>query len=801
VIEAEVRLLLSNCLPVLSITESIQDLLGFASRDYVEGTISLRDQIHQQDRGIADVLFAPEIHPESGIFNIRLRQANSRIRCIKASYIKEVGRQGIELKLLLQDAKSLNRTMPDTHLGTSLSAMLESTDDYIYFKDRNHVFTGASQTLVSITESAKWWSDLLGQTDYDVFPEELADVYYALEKQVFAGIPVAREVQQYISKDGRRGWVDNRKYPIRDANDEIIGLYGIARDITELREAEARVLRLNRAHRLLSECSMALVRFESEEQLIEDICQLVVNTGGYLLAWVGFAYQDVEKSVHPASQYGFEDGYLESIQISWSEDTEIGRGPTGTAIRTGITQVNQNVWTNPNMVPWREQAIRRGYRSSIALPLSNAGTIIGALSVYSADPDSFGVDESVLLEELAANLTFGILTLRTHAEKAAAETASRAKSAFLANMSHEIRTPMNSILGMTSIMRREGVTPKQRERLDTISTSAQHLLSVINDILDISKIEAGKLILEEIQFNVSDLLGNVRSILSESAGAKKIQLLIENATLPSNLLGDPMRLQQAVLNYASNALKFTQTGSVVMRTTKLDEAANWVLVRFEVQDSGIGIPPEAMSRLFGAFEQADNSTTRKYGGTGLGLAITRRLAELMGGAAGAESTPGVGSKFWFTARLTKGGDAEVRQAVPSVDAEKILRQRYSGARILVVDDEPINREVAQMLLEDIGLVVDQAADGGEAVSIARERGYAAVFMDMQMPQVNGLEATRLLREIPDYRHTPIIALTANAFAEDKARCFEAGMSDFLIKPFDPDTLFATLLRALSREEE
>jgi CheY-like chemotaxis protein len=367
-------------------------------------------------------------------------------------------------------------------------------------------------------------------------------------------------------------------------------------------------------------------------------------------------------------------------------------------------------------------------------------------------------------------------------------------------MSHEIRTPMNGIIGMANILRREGVTSKQAKRLDTIDASAQHLLSVINDVLDISKIEAGKFTLEEAPIVISSLMANVSSILSERVKAQGIHLLIETEHLPHNLAGDPTRLQQALLNYATNAVKFTETGTVTLRTLKQEETADSVRVRFEVSDTGIGIEPNTMSRLFSTFEQADNSMTRKYGGTGLGLAITRRLAELMGGEAGAESTPGVGSTFWLTVKLKKRGNAVAAPAATEVDAEAEIRQHYCCQRILVADDEPINREVALMQLEAVDLVVDTAEDGAEAVALATKNSYAAIFMDMQMPKLNGLEATREIRRLHGYRDTPIIAMTANAFAEDKAQCIAAGMNDFLIKPFNPEELFAILLRALTRRD-
>jgi PAS domain S-box-containing protein len=375
-----------------------------------------------------------------------------------------------------------------------------------------------------------------------------------------------------------------------------------------------------------------------------------------------------------------------------------------------------------------------------------------------------------------------------------ADAANIAKSSFLANMSHEIRTPMNGILGMANILRREGVSPQQARRLDTIDTAARHLLGVINDILDISKIEAGKFKLEEAPVSLQNLLANVVSILSEPCKAKDIQLRVEAAHVPPNLVGDATRLQQALLNYATNAVKFTKKGSVTLRTLLQEETADSLRLRFEVEDTGIGIEAEAMTRLFSAFEQADASMTRKYGGTGLGLTITKRLAELMGGTVGADSTPGVGSTFWFTVMLRKA-EPFVEPLITALDAETQIRQRHAWSRILVVDDEPINREVARIQLEAADLVVDTAEDGAQAITMARAGLYAAIFMDMQMPNMNGLDATRQIRQLPEYKHVPIIAMTANVFDEDKAECLAAGMSDFLTKPFTPAELFATLLRA------
>ena len=380
--------------------------------------------------------------------------------------------------------------------------------------------------------------------------------------------------------------------------------------------------------------------------------------------------------------------------------------------------------------------------------------------------------------------------------RTAAEAASRAKSQFLAAMSHELRTPMNAIIGFTDLLLRGNHDARQQEQLRHIDAASRSLLALINQVLDLSKIEAGKLELESRAFAPGVMLDKLEALFQSQAAARNLRLHVSrSADLPAAVTGDAMRLEQVLTNLLGNALKFTQAGSIELTVERRGERDGRIVLEFGVRDTGIGISAEQLERLFTPFTQADQSTTRRYGGTGLGLAISKQLIELMGGELSVESRPGEGSTFRFSVPLATAdgvpaGEAPSRSAISQLEAARAVR----GLRVLLAEDNAMNRRLVGEILGDAGVVLDYAEDGRKALAAVQVTTYDLVLMDMQMPEMDGLEATRAIRALPRFASLPIIAMTANAFEEDRAACVAAGMNDFLAKPIDAEQVLAILAK-------
>lgn len=390
------------------------------------------------------------------------------------------------------------------------------------------------------------------------------------------------------------------------------------------------------------------------------------------------------------------------------------------------------------------------------------------------------------------------LSLHLAQARAQAENASRAKGDFLAHMSHEIRTPINAVVGMAHLALKTELTPKQRDYLQKVHDAGRHLLSLVNDILDVAKIEAGKLRLDIVPFNLAELVERTTSMAGVRAEEKGIELKVEIAPeTPLELSGDAMRISQIMLNYVNNAVKFTSKGWVRLHIRQIGGDAGRCRLRIEVSDTGPGLSAEQAGRLFRSFEQAESSTTQRFGGSGLGLAISKELAGMMNGEVGVDSVPGQGSTFWACIDVDLLPAGQHVEEAP-VEAAAPRPELLAGRRVLLAEDNAINQQIVRELLGELGVTVLLAATGREALELLQRERVDGVLMDVRMPDMDGIEATRRLRAEPRFASLPVIAMTANARTEDRQACLQAGMNDFVAKPVEPEQLFAILGRWLAQ---
>ena len=772
---------------------------------------------------------------------------------------------------------------------------LDISPDMIVFKDRDRRFKAASRAYCE-SVAGRPQAELIGRRVEDILPaEQAASIIADEERQLASGHDVETEEQRYVLTDGREHVLSMTRCVLRDANGEFDGFLVQARDVTEKdRALEALRQKEEEVRLLIESTSEGIFGMDGKG------CITFANAAAARLLGYRHAGELVGLPAHATMHHTHADGSTYPV-----EDCLIGK-----AMAQGLGM------TCESEVYWRRDGSCFPVSYSSA-PLIRDGVIVGSV---------VGFQDITARQQYQAEL---------QQAKEIAERASRSKSEFLANMSHEIRTPMNAIIGLAHILRRSITDPRQNEQLGKITMSAHHLLNLINDILDLSKIEAGKLQLDVADFELGHVIDNVCNLVRERAEAKHLELVVDLRGLPDVLHGDATRLGQILLNFAGNAVKFTETGSIIIRSWVVGADDKGLTVRFEVVDSGIGLSAEQQSRLFQPFEQADSSTTRRYGGTGLGLAISRRLAEIMGGRIGVVSEPGQGSTFWIEVPLgyamapgrsardeidTRGLRALVADDLPesresladmlgdlgmvvtavgdgvsalncvasadtagqpfdllfidwqmpgmdgielgrrlsvmslsrqpqrllvsaygegvageslaatgyskvlskpltpmrlydvlqevllggppasrflaaSGEAEERLARR-GGGLVLLAEDNPVNQEVALQLLHDVGLEADLAGNGQEAVDMVQRRQYELILMDMQMPVLDGMAATREIRRLPAYATVPILAMTANAFSEDRENCLRVGMNDHIAKPVDPEVLYEALWRWL-----
>ncbi|MCK0153769.1 ATP-binding protein [Alcanivorax sp. S6407] len=690
-----------------------------------------------------------------------------------------------------------------THsLGVSYERMVEMADEGIWALD--HV---ARIQFVNPRLAA-----MLGHTQEAMLGRSAMDFLDPRESRALAHITLTNRKRQndehqelrFCHKDGRSLLVKVGSTPLFDKGGNYTGSLGVLTDMTRRAQIEVREAARARALYLIAtgadiHAVLDAIVLGVEAQHPEALCSILLldDSGEHVL--LGSA------------------PHLPSFYNDAIHGAPIGpkAGSCGTAAYTGKRVIVEDIMSDPLWEDYRPLAAQAELGSCWSEPIRDShGKVLGTFAIYHRKahrPDDVDIEtisasaslaaialernrdqKSVLESNMDLEQKVRLRTLELNREKERAEAASLAKSEFVSNISHEIRTPMHSIQGLLELLGNTAVDATQQDYLGKIDLAVQHLLGIINSVLDFSRIETGKFQLDRQHYSLRAVLNNVESQLANSATSKGLKLSFSVADdVPDNLYGDPLRLGQVLINYIGNAIKFSDHGEIRVTAKLISRDGRTCKLRFLVRDQGIGIRQDVQKKLFQPFEQADSSTTRAYGGTGLGLAICRKIVEETGGQVGVESEPGKGSEFWFTTRMgITDGKAKVQK--DQLDPEEA--EQLKGRHVLLVEDNEVNQMVAKELLSRVGVDVSVASNGRQALQMLADQRFDVVLMDVQMPIMDGYEATRQIRENPGLKDNVVIAMTANAGREDKQAAFAAGVDDFVSKPIRAVRLYQALLK-------